>query len=75
MAPESRFEAVDGVLIETMGANEPHATANGELAFVLRAVAKSGFRCAVDMLTRADRYSDVAPDASIFPAERGPDGG
>jgi Uma2 family endonuclease len=70
VAPETPFEIVDGRLIETMGSNEPHATANGRLAYVLGASVRAGFRCAVDMLTRASRHSDVAPDASVFPAAR-----
>jgi Uma2 family endonuclease len=75
IAPETPFEAIDGRVVEAMSANEPHATASGELVFVLRAAVRPEFRCAVDMLTRADRYSDVAPDASVFPSARDPETG
>lgn len=75
VAPESRFEAVDGVLIETMGANEPHATANGELVFVLRAREHVDGAAKAALRDGADRYSDVAPYASIFPVERAQEGG
>ena len=51
VAPESPFEVIDGARVKTMGANEPRATANGELVVVLRAAVRSGFRCAVDKLT------------------------
>jgi hypothetical protein len=75
LAPETPFEIVDGKVIEVMGSHEPHATATSQLAYVLGASVSQGFRCAVDMLTRADRFSDVAPDASVFPVERDPETG
>jgi Uma2 family endonuclease len=75
VAPETPFEIVDGRVIEVMGSHEPHAAATGQLAYVLGALVRPTFRCAVDMLTRADRFSDVAPDASVFPVERDPETG
>jgi hypothetical protein len=65
--PESRFEVMHGQVYEMMGSREPHAIATGQLAYVLFALVRAEFQAAVDMLTRADRYSDVAPDACVFP--------
>jgi hypothetical protein len=56
-----------GQVYEMMGSREPHAIATGQLAYVLFALVRAEFQAAVDMLTRADRYSDVAPDACVFP--------
>lgn len=70
IAPESRYEAVDGNVIYAAPADEPHGTAHLDLAAVLRAHVTAGYRGAVDMLTRTREVSDHAPDASIFPQER-----
>jgi hypothetical protein len=70
VAPETPFEVVDGLVVEAMGSNEPHATVNGQLLFVLCASVRPGFLCAVGLLTRTDRGSDFAPDASVFPEAR-----
>jgi Uma2 family endonuclease len=70
--PETRFELLDGRLRETMPAKPPHAMANCRLAYVLQASVRPGFRAAVDMLTRVDRISEFAPDASVFPEETDP---
>jgi hypothetical protein len=56
-----------GQVYEMMGSRQPHAIATGQLAYVLFALVRPEFQAAVDMLTRADRYSDVAPDACVFP--------
>lgn len=68
VAPESHAEIVDGMVYETMGANPPHATQHSALAHVLAGCLAPGYESAVDMLTRADRKTDVAPDVSVFPA-------
>jgi Uma2 family endonuclease len=65
--PESRFEVMHGQVYEMMGSHKPHAIATGRLAYILSALVRPEFDAAVDMLTRADRYSDVAPDACVFP--------
>ena len=65
--PESRFEVMHGQVYEMMGSHKPHAIATGRLAYILSALVRPEFQAAVDMLTRADRHSDVAPDACVFP--------
>ena len=72
VAPEHRVEVIGGELRVAEPSDEPHGTAVFDLAALLHAHARRGFRGAVDMLMRAHRYSDFAPDASLFPEERDP---
>jgi Uma2 family endonuclease len=65
--PETRIEYIDGIKYVAAPADPPHALAQADLAFVLRAHTAPGYRCAVEMLTRTDKTSDFAPDASIYP--------
>jgi hypothetical protein len=75
VAPEAHAQVIDGVVIETMGANEPHATEHTEVTHVLRGCLAPGYRAAVDMLTRTDRRNDAAPDVSVVAVERDPETG
>ena len=75
VAPEAHAEIVEGRVYRTMGANEPHATEHTEVAHLLRACLAKGYRVAVDMLTRATKTTDAAPDVSVFPVERDPETG
>src|SRR5437870_4343079 len=69
VAEGAPFEIIDGQILEVMPAEEPHAVVNSRLAYVLEAVVRAPeYRCAVDMLTRANRFSDTAPDASVYPS-------
>jgi hypothetical protein len=70
--PDTRIEYIDGVKYFAAPAHPPHALAHADLAFVLRAHTAPGYRFAVDMLTRTDKTSDFAPDASIFPEGNDP---
>ena len=72
VAPEGRFEVIDGQLIECSPAHEAHATAHSNLGFVVRGHARASFSVATDMLTRVNRFSDIAPDISVFPTARDP---
>ncbi len=66
---------VDGVRVETMGANEPHATRHFAAAHVFAGTLAAGYEGAVDMLTRVDANNDLAPDVSIFPEGVDPETG
>ena len=55
MAPEAHAQVVEGVVIETMCANEPRATEHTEVTHVLRGCLAPGYRAPVNMLTRTDR--------------------
>jgi len=70
VVPESHTEMVDGVVYETMGAKEPHATLHLQVARVFAGCLASGYEAAVDMLTRTDEDNDAAPDVSVFPRRR-----
>ncbi|MBX3231407.1 MAG: Uma2 family endonuclease [Labilithrix sp.] len=70
--PETREEMIDGQIVLTEPADDPHAVTNGDLAMLLAAHATASYRAAVDLLTRTDKKNDFAPDASVFPAERDP---
>ncbi|MFN0252825.1 MAG: Uma2 family endonuclease [Kofleriaceae bacterium] len=75
VAPEARYEIDDGKLVYVAPADEPHGEAHGALAALLRAHCASEYKVAIDMLTRTSRVSDIAPDASVYPAARHPQTG
>jgi Uma2 family endonuclease len=70
--PGTRYEILDGRVLFTPPADEPHGTMHLDLAAVLRAQVSAEYRGAVDMLTRTKEVGDHAPDASIYPKERDP---
>src|SRR5688572_11201864 len=70
VSADTRAEIIDGRLHFAPPADEPHATAHIDLAYLLRAHVAPGYRGAVDMLTRTSHTSDFAPDASVYPAAR-----
>ena len=71
----SRMEALQGRVLVTPPAEEPHGQCHAKLAYLLEAHVTSEYRVAVDMLTRTGRTSDFAPDASVYPAARHPETG
>jgi len=76
VAPDSGFEIDDGKLIQVAPADEPHAISHGALGALLRAHRDAAtYSVAIDMLTRTSLTSDLAPDASIYPAARDPQTG
>jgi hypothetical protein len=75
VAPGSGFEILDGKVHEVAPAEEPHAQLNSKLVASLEAHVTVDFDVAVDMLTRTDRLSNFAPDASVYPAARDPETG
>jgi hypothetical protein len=66
LADETPYEMYDGRLSRVASANPPHAIRHTEVAFVLRANTAPGYISALDLKTRVDRRSEVAPDASIY---------
>ena len=73
--PETRFEIIDGEVVDVPPSDEPHGTLHASLSAILAVHAGPGFSTAVDMLTRTSAKGDMAPDASVFPAERDPETG
>lgn len=74
VVPEQRAELLCGALIMTPPAGEPHARKHIELGALLQAHVASGYLAALYMLTRTSETSDFAPDASIYPEARDPEG-
>lgn len=72
VAPESRFEIVDGRVVYVSPADEAHAVGHGALGALLRAHRSPDRSVAIDMLTRTSVDTDAAPDASVYPSERDP---
>jgi hypothetical protein len=66
LADETPYEMYDGRLSRVASANPPHAIRHTEVAFVLRANTAPGYISALDLKTRVDKRSEVAPDASIY---------
>jgi hypothetical protein len=64
-AEVTRDEIIGGVRIVASPAHPPHAFQQGELDYVLRAHAASGYRLGVDLLTRHDQESDFATDSCL----------
>jgi Uma2 family endonuclease len=75
VAPESRYEIEDGRVKYVAPADEPHGTRHSKISALLEAHARADFEVASDMLTRTSEFDDMAPDVSVFPAERDEGGG
>ncbi|MFT3776385.1 MAG: Uma2 family endonuclease [Minicystis sp.] len=75
VAPETRYEIIDGKVEYVAPADEPHGTRHSKISALLEAYAADGFDVASDMLTRTSEGGDMAPDASVFPAARDPETG
>ncbi len=70
--PETRFEVIDGKVELVPPADESHGSRHSKISALLEAYAAPGYDVASDMLTRTSVKSDLAPDASVFPAARDP---
>ena len=75
IAPETRYELVDGELVYVSPAGEKHGSLHSKVSALLEAYAAEAYDVASDMLTRTSETSDMAPDASVFPTARDPETG
>jgi Uma2 family endonuclease len=75
VAPETRYELVDGRLVHVSPADAPHAVRHAQIVQLIGAHMGLEFEVACDMLTRTTRVDDFAPDVSVFPAGRDPETG
>lgn len=66
VTPETREELLNGRRLFASPAKATHAFQHLELSYVLRAHVASGYRGAVDLLTRTGHESDFAPDVSVL---------
>jgi Putative restriction endonuclease len=72
VAPETRYEILEGRVVHVAPADPPHGTRHSKVSALLEAHAGLEFTVASDMLTRTSERSDVAPDASVFPSAPDP---
>jgi hypothetical protein len=72
--PETRLEYIDGIEYFAAPADPPHGNLHAQIAMVVRSTARSDHETAVDLLTRTDEASDLAPDVSVYPKEMDPSG-
>jgi Uma2 family endonuclease len=70
VAPESRYEIVDGKVVYVAPADEPHGTRHSKISALVELHAAESYEVASDMLTRTSEFDDMAPDVSVFPAAR-----
>lgn len=75
VAPETRYEIVEGRLVPVSPADPPHGVRHSKVSALLEA--HTGLDCSVasDMLTRTSERSDFAPDVSVFPVAPDPQTG
>ena len=75
IAPESRYELLDGRLVHVAPADLPHGVRHAQILALIEAHVGLEFQVACDMLTRTSRTDDFAPDVSVFPAAPHPETG
>jgi len=75
IAPETRYEIIDGRVLYVPPADEPHGTCHSKLSALLECHKAEGYSTASDMLTRTSETGDMAPDASVYPSARNPETG
>jgi hypothetical protein len=71
VAPGTRYEILDGVVMYVPPADPPHAIRHSKVATLVETHAHADFQVACDMLTRTSKIDDFAPDVSVYP--RAPD--
>jgi hypothetical protein len=71
-APESRVEIIDNEVFHTMGSNQPHGVQHFDAVGLFSGVLADGYSGAIDMLTRTDEETDIAPDICVFPSAPDP---
>jgi hypothetical protein len=75
VAPETRYEIIDGELTYVSPADPPHASRHSKISAILEACVAPGYDVTSDMLTRTSELGDMAPDASIYPLAPDPETG
>ena len=65
--PETRYEVLDGEVMEVPPRDQPHGSRHSKLSALLEAYASDEHDAACDMLTRTSELNDFAPDGSIYP--------
>jgi Uma2 family endonuclease len=70
--PGTRFEMLDGELIQVSPADEPHGPLHNQIGALIELHAGLDFEIATDLLTRTSKVDDIAPDVSVYPRARHP---
>jgi len=70
VAPGSRYEIYEGILVYVAPADELQGRARSRISALAEAHAGSAFDVACDMLIRCSETTDIAPDVSVFPIAR-----
>lgn len=72
IAPDTRYEVIDGRVCYVSPADPPHASRHSKLSALLEAYVAPGYDAASDMLTRTSETGDMAPDGSVYPSDPDP---
>jgi Putative restriction endonuclease len=75
VAPGTRYEILEGVLVHVSPAHEPQGSRHSKISALLEVHVAPEFDVATDMLTRTGETTDVASDVSVFPCARDPETG
>ena len=73
-APGTPYEVHDGELVAVSPADEAHASRHSKIQAIIEMHVAVEFDVACDMLTRLTKVDDKAPDVSVFPIARDPNG-
>lgn len=73
VAPETRYEVMDGRVLYVAAADPPHAIRHSKVVALVEAHVKEEYEVACDMLTRTSEFDDIAPDVSVFPRALDPE--
>jgi Uma2 family endonuclease len=73
--PETRYEVIAGKVRYVPPSDEPHGSRHSKVSALLEAYAAHAYDVASAMLTRTSEKTDMAPDASVYPAARAADTG
>jgi hypothetical protein len=67
VAPNTRYEILDGVVEYVSPAHFPHGVRHAQILLLIGAHIGLEFQVACDLLMRVTRIDDFAPDVSVFP--------
>jgi hypothetical protein len=72
VAPNTRYEILDGVVEYVSPADIPHGVRHAQILLLIGAHIGLEFQVACDLLSRVTRIDDFAPDVSVFPVAPDP---
>jgi Uma2 family endonuclease len=72
VAPGTPYEMVDGELVYVPPSDPPHGERQSKASALIEACVRPEFAVATEVLTRASRTTDIAPDISVYPRATDP---